>query len=199
MHHREEQHIIHELMQARWSPRSFSSELLTKGQIESLFQAARWAASSGNGQPWRFVYATSDQQEDFQRLVRLLDEGNAIWAKNAPFLMAVFSKTTRDNGKPHPGHLYDTGLAMGQFCLQATALGLQVHQMGGFAMDKANEMLHVPNDYQPIAMAAIGKVAPFTLLPTQELQTREQTKSMRKPLQETVHVDTWLGTYQELS
>ncbi|QHL88206.1 nitroreductase [Nibribacter ruber] len=199
MQHREEQHNIHELMQARWSPRSFSSELLTQEQIESLFQAARWAASSGNGQPWRFVYATSDQQKDFQRLVSLLDEGNAIWAKNAPFLMVVFSKTERDNGKLHPGHLYDTGLAMGQFCLQATAMGLQVHQMGGFAMDKANEALQVPSEYQPIAMAVVGHPAPFTLLPTQELQTREQTKSTRKPLQETVHMGTWKGGYQELT
>ena len=196
MEHREKQENIHELMRRRWSPRAFSAELLTPAEIESLFQAARWAPSASNGQPWRFVYATKDQEPDFQKLAGLLVEANAVWAKEAPFMVVVFSRSVHEkSGEAHAGHLYDTGLAMSQFSLQATALGLQVHQMAGFAAEKANATLGVPPEYTPIAMAVVGHATDPSHLP-EKLQEREKTKSGRKPLAELVHRGSWQGENQ---
>ncbi len=191
MEHREAQENIHNLLRRRWSPRSFEPTLLTEAEIESLFQAARWAPSASNRQPWRFVYATKEQPALFEKLVSLLVKENAIWAKDAPFIMVIFSRSvSEETGKPQAGHLYDTGLAMGQLVLQATSLGLHVHQMAGFTAEKANDLLAVPMDFQPIAMAVVGHVADPNLLP-EPLAQREKVKSSRKPLAELVHLGKW--------
>lgn len=166
----------------RWSPRALSSEPLTDEQVRSLFEAARWAPSSGNEQPWLFLYAV--KEEDLRRFRPILVEGNRVWADRAPLLCFVFSRRTlRRSGKPSPTYAFDAGAAWMSLALEARKLGLFAHGMAGFHKDLAYKELGVPEEeYEVLAAIAVGRYGDPATLP-EALREREQP-SGRKPLSE---------------
>ena len=168
----------------RWSPRAMSGEAITEEELFTLFEAARWAPSSYNGQPWRMLYARRDTPH-WPLFFDLLVEFNKTWAKNAAALVVFISKTTFDhNGEPAVTHSFDAGAAWENFALQGTLRGLVVHGMQGFDYEKARKVLNIPDGFQVEAMAVIGKPGPKEDLP-EKLQEREIPNDRRK-LTETV-------------
>ena len=154
---RKADHPIDELFIKRWSPRAMSGEPVTTEELFTLFEAARWAPSSYNNQPWRFVYALKNTPH-WDTLFNLLVDFNKGWCKNAGALVVVISKKTFDhNNKPARTHSFDTGAAWMSVSLQGTLKGLVVHGMEGFDYDKAHKELNIPEDYTVEAMAAVGK------------------------------------------
>lgn len=174
---RETEYKIEPFFRDRWSPRAMSGETITKSELMSLFEAARWAPSSYNNQPWRFLYAFRDSQW-WSAYFDLLVEFNQSWAKNAAALVVMVSKKTFDNGEPCITHSFDAGSAWGQLALQTSIKGLVAHGMQGFDYDKAREVLRIPADYQVEAMCAIGKPGKKEDLP-EGLRSKE-TPSGRK-------------------
>ncbi len=163
----------------RWSPRAMTGEQLSEQKLLSLFEAARWAPSSYNNQPWRFLYAKRNTKE-WDVFFDLMVEFNQSWAKNASALVVVVSKKTFDfNGKPAQTHSFDTGAAWMSLALQATKQGLVTHGMQGFDYDKAKKVLNVPDDYNVEAMLAIGKQGEKDLLP-KEMQDKEEPSDRKK-------------------
>lgn len=161
-----------------------TGEELTDEALMSLFEAARWAPSSYNNQPWRFIYAKRDT-EHWDRLFNLLAETNKVWAKNAAALVVVIArKNFEHNEKPARTNQFDTGAAWENLALEATSRGLAVHGMQGFDYEKARKDLQIPDNFDVVAMIAIGKRGPRNqLLP--QLQEREYPND-RKPLKEIV-------------
>ncbi len=148
---------IHELLQKRFSPRSFEARPVSKDTLRALLEAARWAPSSYNEQPWRFLVTTRDEPSDFERLLACLAPGNQAWAKDAPVLMLSLAKLRfSHNDKPNRHAFHDVGLAVSQMIVQATALGLFVHQMAGFDVDKARGSFAIPEGFDPVAAIAVG-------------------------------------------
>jgi len=181
---------VHNLIEERRSPRAFENKSVTEEQLETVFQAARWAPSAMNEQPWRFIYATKEDKENFDRLFSCLVEGNS-WARNASALFITVAKKSYDyNGNPNSHAWHDVGLATGNLLLQATELGLHVHLMGGFKADKAREVLGIPEGYEPVSMGAIGYAGDPETLP-EPLKQRELAPRTRKPLNELVFRGTW--------
>jgi nitroreductase len=161
----------------RWSPRAMSGEEIDEATLKSLLEAARWAPSSNNNQPWRFIYARRNTPH-WNTIFNLMDESNQVWAKNAAVLIVVISKTTFDSGKPARTHTYDAGAAWVSFALQGSLKNLVVHGMQGFDYDRAKKELHVPDDYQVEAMIAVGKYGKKEDLPDYQ-QEREFPKSRK--------------------
>ena len=181
---------IHALIEERRSPRAFEDREVTEEQLETLFEAARWAPSAMNEQPWRFIYATKQDKENFNRLFSCLVEGNS-WAQKASALFITVAKKSYDyDGSPNSHAWHDVGLASGNLLLQATDLGLHVHMMGGFKAAKAREVLGIPEGYEPVAMGAIGYAGDPDTLP-EALKKRELAPRTRKPLEELVFRGTW--------
>ena len=150
-------HEIHDLLRRRWSPRAFADRPLDRATILSLLEAARWAPSCFNEQPWNFVIAWRADAESFARVLQCLVEGNQAWAKRAAVLMITVAKLTFDrNTKPNRHAFHDVGLAMENLVIQATAMGVAVHQMGGFSVEKARDALGIPEGYEPVAAVAVG-------------------------------------------
>lgn len=144
----------------RWSPRSMNGQGLTKDELLPLFEAARWAPSAFNNQPWRFYYAHRNS-EKFPDLLGLLVEKNRQWCINASCLMIVVSKKTYDhNGKPMRSHVYDTGAAWVAFAIEGIRRGYVVHGMAGFDHEAASEYLNLGDEYQINFMAAVGNPSP---------------------------------------
>lgn len=174
----------------RWSPRAFSPQPVEREKLLSVLEAARWAASSYNEQPWRFIVAAKDDPAEFSRVLSCFREGNQGWAKSAPVVMLVLAKKTFSGGSK-PGSnankhaLYDTGAAVAQLSLQATALDLRVHQMAGILPDVSREVFDVPEDFEVVAGIALGYVGELSQLP-EDLQAKEQGERKRKPLTEFV-------------
>jgi len=147
---------IHELIISRWSPRAFDQKPVEYEKIHLLFEAAKWAPSSRNGQPWRFIYANRDMSE-YKLLFELLDEGNKAWAKSAPLLVLTLAQTVSTYKNRHNRlAFYEAGMAVSNLLLQASHMGLYVHQMGGYDVDRAKEDLVIPTRYEPMSMMAIG-------------------------------------------
>ncbi len=177
-------HQIQPLLLNRWSPRAMSGEQIDDRELMALFEAARWAPSSYNGQPWRFVYAKRETTH-WQKFFDLLVPFNQSWANNASVLIVVISKNVFDhNGQPCQTHSFDTGAAWENFALEASARGLVAHGMQGFDYTAAKSVLGVPDEYTVEAMIAIGKPGKKEDLPV-ELQERE-SPSDRRPLSEIV-------------
>jgi len=175
---------IDNLFLDRWSPRAMSGEPVSQAELMVLFEAARWAPSSYNNQPWRFLYARRDTPQ-WQTFFDLMVEFNQSWAKNAGALVLFISKTTMDmNGEPSVTHSFDTGAAWGSLALQGWLKGLVVHGMQGFDYERARTALNIPAGFQVEAMAAVGKPADKSALPP-GLQERE-SPSERRQLDETV-------------
>jgi nitroreductase len=190
---------IHDLIRNRWSPRAFADKPVEPAILASLFEAARWAPSSSNEQPWAYLVATKDNQEDFAQMVSVLVEFNADWAKSAPVLaLAVSHLKFQSNGNPNRNAFYDTGAATMLFSIEATARGLFVHQMAGFDPAKAKQVFEIPADWEPIAAFAIGNPGETDSL-SQKLQDREVAPRTRKPLAEFVMSGRWGHTSRIVS
>jgi nitroreductase len=173
---------IHELLARRWSPRAFAERPIEADKVRSLFEAARWAPSSNNEQPWRFIVASRDDEPRWNRLLACLLEGNRKWAFRAPVLiLSVASLKFADDLKPNRHAMHDTGMAVENLVLQAATLGLVAHQMAGFDVEKARADLKIPDGYEPVAMIAIGYPGDPNLLPDRlkqrELGPRERNKA----------------------
>ena len=175
---RKPDHDIEPFFVNRWSPRAMTGDEITREELMRLFEASRWAMSSMNNQPWRFLYALRNTLH-WETFFNLLAPGNQAWCKNAAVLLVMVSKTTFDNGKPARTHSYDAGAAWYSFALQGTMIGLVVHGMQGFNYDKAKELLGVTDEYQVEAMAAVGRPGNREDLP-QNLQERETPSQRRK-------------------
>lgn len=179
--YRKPEYEIDDMILNRWSPRSFSGQEVPENILLSLFEAARWAPSAYNVQPWRFIIArTKDTREKFYSFI---NEFNLSWCKKAPVLALIISKKSDENGEIK-SHAFDTGAAWGLLALQATKSGLITHPMTGFDFDKAREVLEIPEDYAIQALVAIGYQGEREDLPV-NLQEREQPNG-RRPLEETV-------------
>lgn len=175
---------INHVIVNRWSPRSFTNEKISDNDLFSLFEAARWAPSSSNSQPWRFIYAKRDSK-NWNDLFNLLVDFNKQWCADASALVVIVSrKNFEHNGQPSITHQFDTGAAWENLALQAVSQGLITHAMAGFDYEKARKDLAVPADYDVVAMIAIGKRGPKEKL-SPELQARE-IPNTRKPLSEIV-------------
>ena len=175
---------INSLIISRWSPRSFLPEEISDTELFTLFEAARWAPSSSNSQPWRFIYAKRNSK-NWSTLFELLVDFNKQWCVNASALVVIISrKNMEHNGQPSITHQFDTGSAWENLAIQAVSQGLITHAMAGFDYEKARKNLEVPEDYDVLAMVAIGKRGPKEKLST-ELQARE-IPNTRKPLSEII-------------
>ena len=175
---------INPLILNRWSPRAMTGEDLDNEEIMSLFEAARWAPSSYNNQPWRFIYAKRNT-EHWERMFSLLAEGNKSWAKNSALLVVVISRKNFEfNEKPARTHQFDAGSAWENLALEAFSRGLVAHGMQGFNYDKARIDLIIPDDFEVMAMIAIGKKGSRESLPP-ELQEKEKLTD-RKPLKDII-------------
>jgi nitroreductase len=182
---------VHDLIRNRWSPRAFSDKPVPPEVLRSLFEAARWAPSSNNEQPWAYIVATKDDKENFERSLGSLIEFNANWAKKAPVLaIAVAELAFAKNSAPNRNAQYDVGAASLQLAIEATARGLVVHQMAGFDPESAREAYGIPQGWEPIAAMAIGYPGDATSLP-EPYQTRERAPRTRKPIREFVMSGQW--------
>lgn len=176
---RKPDHPIHPLILNRWSPRAMTGEPLPEVEILSLFEAARWAPSCYNDQPWRFLYAKRETPH-WPKFFNLLVDFNKQWCQKAALLGLVVSrKTFERNNKPSATHSLDAGAAWENLSLEGTSRGLVVHGMGGFDYEKARQDLKVPEEYEVLAMFAVGKRAPKESLP-EELMKREAPADRKK-------------------
>ena len=181
--HRQADHEIAATFLNRWSPRAFSSQPVEDEKLMQILEAARWAASSYNEQPWRFLLARTP--DDVAKFLDLLVPQNQVWAKDAPVLLFIAAKKTfSHNGQPNATHHYDSGTASGYMTFQAEQVGLISHGMVGFDAEKARTVLNVPDDFVVMAAYAIGYHGEKSQLPL-EVQERE-VPSSRRPLQESI-------------
>ncbi|MGW7351036.1 nitroreductase family protein [Streptomyces sp. NPDC054784] len=181
---------VHPLLAERWSPRSFdTAHELGDEQLVALLEAARWAPSARNTQPWRFLVGRRGDTT-YKRIFEALVPGNQLWAGTASALIAAVAAELPDGGEPHHGSAYDTGLAVAQLSVQAHALGLHAHQMGGFDAEALRTGLGVPAGARPLSVTAVGVLAEADLLPD-ELRDRETAARARRPLAETFFADGW--------
>lgn len=177
------------LIMQRWSPYNFSGEAITEKELMTIFEAARFAPSSYNEQPWRFIYAHRDTPE-WTTLFNLLVPFNQQWTRNAAVLVAIISHNIFDrNNELNSAHSFDTGASWQNMALQAHAMGLATHGMKGFDHEKARTTLHIPDDYTVEAMAAIGKIGNQAKLP--EGMRPQEKRSERKPVSELIFKGTF--------
>lgn len=166
-------------IRARRSRRAYSDQPIPESDLKSLFEAARWAPSSNNEQPWVYLYATKDQPELWNSIFDTLMEGNKIWARQAPLLIvSLIRRNFLKNEKPNSSARFDLGAANALLSLQATHLGLNVHQMGGFDREKAIANLNIPPTHEPVVVLAIGYLRDSHDLP-EPFKTRESAPRMR--------------------
>jgi len=180
---RKPEHTVADIFIERWSPRAMSGEEISKDELMSLFEAARWAPSSFNDQPWRFIYAQRNTP-DWDKFYKLMVPFNQSWAKDAAALIVIVSRDNSLSGKPSRTHSFDTGAAWQNLALQGSLKNLVIHGMSGFDYDKAKEVLNIPAGYTVEAMVAVGKPGKKENL-SRAFQERE-TKSDRKSIKEFV-------------
>ena len=192
-------HPIHELIARRWSPYGLAERPVSDDDLRSLFEAARWAASSYNEQPWSYIVATKANQAEFERLLSCLVEGNQPWAKAAPVLaIGCTSLNFRRNNKANAAAVHDLGLASATLTVEATARGLFVHQMIGILPERVRELYRVPEGVQPLTGLAIGYSADPSILPDADKQ-RDRAPRVRKKLAEFVFGGQWGTTSRIVS
>jgi nitroreductase len=169
---------LNDLIARRWSPREFVDKPIEPEKLRSLFEAARWAASSFNEQPWRFIVATKDHPAEFERVLSTLAPKNQAWAKTAWALgISAAKKTFTHSGAPNRFGIHDAGAALANLMLQANSVGLYVHGMAGFDAEKARAEFGIPPEFDMGAAFAIGYLEP---------ETQPPATRTRKPLEETV-------------
>jgi nitroreductase len=175
---------IHDVIRARYSTVIFSSKKIEDEKLASLFEAARWAPSAFNEQPWRFIVGVNGNDENYQKIYDCLMEANQAWAKYASVLvLTIASKNSSVTGKPNRFAQYDTGMAVGNMLAQATSLGLYVHQMGGFSVSNAREFFEIGDEYDVMSVMAIGYKGDIELFP-EYIQERELKERRRKSIDE---------------
>lgn len=190
-------HPIHELHAKRYSPYCFADRDVSDDDLRSLFEAARWSASSYNEQPWRFFVARRNDGAAYEKLLSCLVEANQAWAKAAPVLaLGLVQKKFSRNDKPNGMAVHDLGLAAASLTFEATARGLAVHQMAGIDRDRIREVYAVPDDVEAVTGLAIGHAADPDDL-EDPLKKRDSTPRNRKPLSEIVFGTAW-GESSEL-
>ena len=176
-------------LKERWSPLAFAPTPLSHTTLSALFEAARWAPSSFNEQPWRFIVGTRDgDPETYAKLLECLVPGNAAWAKTAPVLALSVARTTfTHNGVPNRVAFYDVGQAVGHLTAEAATRGLYLHQMGGYDIEKARAAFGIPEGYEPVAAIALGYLGDTSVLESEALQERHRRPGRpRRTLGETV-------------
>jgi nitroreductase len=182
---------IHEILSHRWSPRAFEPRTVEPEKLRSLFEAARWAASAYNAQPWFFIVGTKDDPANFQRVLDCFVEGNQRWAKHAPVVaLSVARLKFEHNGQPNRHAFHDVGQAAANLALQAAAFGIQIHQMAGIEPEKARATFAIPDGYDAVAGIALGYPGDPASLPDQ-LRERELAPRQRNPLSSFVFTGTW--------
>ena len=185
-------HPIHELLRRRWSPRAFDPDRAVESQkLWSCLEAARWAPSSNNEQPWAFLVATKDKPEEFEKMLACLVEKNQSWAKQAPVLMIACASLAFARNRNRNRHaLYDLGQAVAYLTVQATEHGLFVHEMAGFSPDQARETYSIPESAEAVTAIALGYLGEPNALPD-DLRQRELTRSTRKPISDFTFEGRW--------
>ena len=184
-------HPIQQVLAKRWSPYGFEDRPVSEADLRSLFEAARWAASSYNEQPWNYLVATQENSQEFGRLLSCLVEANQAWAKAAPVLvLGVVSLRFVKNNKDNRAAVHDLGLASGNLSVEATTRGLSVHQMIGILPDKARELYQIPEHFEAWTALAIGYKADPAKMPD-ALKERDLAPRQRKSLSEFVFTGHW--------
>ncbi len=182
---------LSDLVRNRWSPRAFADKPIAPEILRSLFEAARWAPSSSNEQPWAYLCATKDDSANFAKMLSVLVEFNAGWAKAAALLaLSVAHRKALKGDAPNHLALHDVGSASAQLTFEANSRGLLVHQMAGFDADKARQVFAIPEDWSPVAAMAIGYPGDPQSL-SEKLREREVAPRIRKPLAEFVMTGAW--------
>ncbi len=168
---------IHPLIKRRWSPRAFSDNIVEKEKLQRIFEAARWAPSSFNQQPWKYIVGVKGS-DSYNKIIDTLIEFNRQWAKLAPVLVMVIGKKVDQKNRPNLTYQYDTGQSVAYLTLQAMHEGLFMHQMGGFKPSKASEYFSIDDEHDPIVVFAIGYIASYDRLPEkyQEIEKAERTR-----------------------
>jgi nitroreductase len=187
---RKSEYPVDKIFLDRWSSRAMSGEALEDKELMSLFEAAKWAPSSSNIQPWRFIYAKKDS-EHWEKFFNTLVEFNQLWCKNASVLVCLIAKKTDDKGDENRNALSDSGAAWENLALQGSLNNLVIHGMAGFDIKKAREVLEVPDDYEVVHMFAIGKPASPEVLP--ERMQKSESPSSRKTISEIVFEGEFRG------
>jgi len=184
-------HPINPLLAERWSPYAFDQKPVAQADLRSLFEAARWAASSYNEQPWSYFVATKEDQGEFGRVLSCLVEANQAWAKAAPVLaLGIVNHKFSHNNQDNRAAVHDLGLAAGNLLVEATARGLLVHQMIGILPDKAREVFQIPAPWEAWTALAIGYQGDSSKLPD-ALKERDEALRPRKPLSQFVFAGKW--------
>jgi nitroreductase len=185
------EHPIQDFVAKRWSPYGFADRDVSEADLRSLFEAARWAASSFNEQPWSYIVATRTQGVEFTSLLSCLVDANQSWAKAAPVLaLGVATLNFKRNNKPNRVAIHDLGLATGNLVAEATARGLWVHQMGGILPDRAREIYDIPQDSEAVTGIAIGYAGDPEAFP-KEIRERDSAPRERKPQRNFVFGASW--------
>ena len=182
---------IHNLISERKSIRAFSDKEISDEALITLMEAARWAPSSMNEQPWRFIVVRKENTEAFQKMIQCLNDSNKIWAQHASILLlTVANNTITTLNKPNAYAWHDIGLAIGNLSLQAISMDIFLHQMGGFKSEEAKKLFNIPNGFEPVSVIALGYQGNAEALPS-PLRERELKQRERKPLSEIVYSNTF--------
>jgi nitroreductase len=182
---------IQEFLSERWSPYAFQDRPVSEADLCSLFEAARWSASSYNEQPWNYLVATKENPDQFQQLLSCLVEGNQLWAKDAPVLvLGIASLKFALNNAENRAAIHDLGAASSNLAVEATARGIHVHQMIGILPDKAKDIFDIPEGFEAWTALAIGYRGDPMMLP-ESLRQRDLTPRQRKPLDQFVFSGKW--------
>jgi nitroreductase len=182
---------IAEIIADRWSPRAFLEKNIEKTKLTQLFEAAQWAPSAFNEQPWRFIAAKKDDKENYAKMLSCLAEANQQWAGRAPLLLLlVVSKNSSYNNEPNRWAMHDCGLALENLLLEAVDLGLAAHPMAGFSVDAARKAFNIPEDFEPLVAVAVGYKADADTLDG-VLKERELDERDRRPLDKTFFAGNW--------
>lgn len=190
---------INDLLRRRWSSRAFAAAPVQPEILGSLFEAARWSPSAGNGQPWSFVVADKVRDPEwFARALAVLNPSNQTWVQRAPILLFAITRRIREDGKEHGKAQYDLGLAVQGLVVQAIDLGLNVRQMGGFDADAARDLFAIPAGHDPVVALALGHPGPADDL-SDDLREKEQAPRERKPLESFVFGTQFGRVYEGLT
>ena len=184
-------HPVHELISKRWSPYAFSGRPIPREHLLSIFEAARWAASSFNEQPWRYIVANRDRRDDFEKILSCLLQGNQAWAREATMLALGCTRITfSHNDKPNRVAQHDLGLASASLTFEATSRGVYVHQMAGILPGKARQVFAIPDEFEVVTALALGYRADLGA-GARELRARDENPRTRRPLDEFVFGAEW--------
>jgi nitroreductase len=182
---------IHELLLKRYSPHSFSKRIVEKTALLSIFEAARWAPSCFNEQPWSYIVIHKTHTDQYAKIRESMAEQNVTWATTAPLLILTVAKVVfSENNKPNPYAWHDIGLATGAMLVQSASMGIYIHQMAAFSKEKIRIACDIPAGWDPVTLIAMGYLAENSELPEKFIEL-DRSPQIRKKLTEFVYEDTW--------